>query len=345
MSSAKLRPLCALLLGALLLTACTPMAVDYEQISPKERQVAIFSHVTGENSPKHLAATRFAQAASQLTGGHVEIRVYPNSQLYKDQEEVGALKDGAIQFIAVAPSKLAQIDPRWQIFDLPYLFRDFADVERLFASQPLMAMRERLATEGLIPLAIWPNGLKQLTNRRRPLLNPQDFQGLTFRVQAGEVLQDQFAAVGAKVVVSPFSNVYADIEQGTVDGQENTLSNIYTLNLQVLQPYLTISDHGYLPYIVLTQAKWWNALDPSVRQGLQEALSSTTAGIRENAVAMNDLALARLRASGNVQIHTLTPEERNALRAAFQPAYQSLARRLGAPFLDQVIAVVDQPHQ
>lgn len=328
------------LLALLLLTACAPRPVDYEQVSPQDRIVVRFSHVTAENSPKHLGALRFAAAARARTAGRVEVQVFPNSQLYKDGEEISALQDGTIHLIAPTASKLAQLDPAWEVFDLPYLFQSFADVERLYDSPVGLAMRQRLEAKGLVPLAIWPNGFKQVTNLRHPLVHPQDFKGLRFRVQAGRVLQDQFQVLGASTIVSSFDSVYAAVQQHAIDGQENTLNNIYTRNLQEVQPYLTISDHGYLAYVVLAQAEWWNSLQPGLRAALQSALADATQWTLANAQSMNDDALAKITASGRVQVYTLSPAERQQLRAAFAPVYQAAADRLGTPFMDQVLAVV-----
>lgn len=328
------------LLLALALAGCTPLAADHEQISPDERVVGRLSHVTAENSPKHVAAVKFAAAASERAGGRVEIQVYPNSQLYPDWDELSALLRGDIQFIAVAPSKLIQFDPAWQVFDLPYLFTGFEQVEHLFTSPPGMELRQRLAARGLVALAIWPNGFKQFTNNRRPLVSPADFQGLVFRAQVGQVLQDQFAAVGARAVVSSFNTLYADIERGFIDAQENTLNNIYTRNLQAVQPYLTISDHGFLSYVVIVQGAWWRSLDPERRQALEEGLEEATQWARDHAQAMNEESLERLIKTGRVEVYTLTAAERERLRQAFGPAYRGIERRLGKAFTDQVLKTV-----
>lgn len=328
------------LLAAVLLSACAAphAAVDKEQVSPQERQVARFSHVTAENGPKHQAATRFADAARDRTGGHVEVQVYPNSQLSKDVQELADLQNGTIQFIAPSTAKLIQIDARWGVFDLPYLFDSFDDVERLFASPAGLQLRKVMEAKGMLPLAIWPNGFKQFTNQHHPLVRPEDFKGLAFRVQGEGILQDQFQALGAHAVVSGFDSVYAELEQKAIDGQENTLSNIYTRNLQELQPYLSLSDHGYLAYVVMVQTKWWNGLDPQVRSALQGALDEATHWIRDNARSLNDQALAKIIASGRVQVRPLSPQEREALRTAFEPVYRDASARFGSEFVDQVLS-------
>ncbi len=333
----RMRAVAALLL-LFLTSACTPMAVDYEQVSRTERMVARFSHVTAENSPKHLAAMRFAEAASERAAGRLEVQVYPNSQLYPDVDELAALQEGRIHFIAVAPSKLVQFDPSWQVYDLPYLFSDFEAVERLFESPVGMQMRQRLEAKGLKALSIWPNGFMHFTNSVRPLVTPEDFQGLTFRVQSAHVLQDQYAALGATAVVSSFSSVYAQLESGRIDGQENTPNNIFSRNLHRVQPFLTVSAHRFLAYVVIAQASWWNALDPEMRSAMESGLTEGTAWARQNAGAMNAESLEKVVASGLVQVRTLTAAERAVLERAFEPAYRAVAARLGAPFLNQVIA-------
>lgn len=326
-----------LVLVLALAAGCTSPAADHEQVSAEQRLVAHFSHVTAENSPKHLAAIRFASAAKQQSAGHIDMQIYPNSQLYKDFEELAALQEGSIQFVAVAPAKLVKFDPAWQVFDLPYLFRAFEDVERLFDSPLTQQMRKRLEAQGLIALEIWPNAFMQFTNQRRPLVTPGDFAGLTFRVQAGEVRQDMYETVAARGVVTPFTAVYAELERGAIDGQENTLNNIYTRNLLEVQPYLTISDHGYLGYVVLTQARWWNGLDQADRRALQAGLQEATQWVRENAEGINREALDRIRSSGRVEMTTLSPEQRMALRKAFEPVYDRVESRLGSDFLRAVI--------
>lgn len=335
------RGLVLLMVLTLALAGCAAGPTDHEQVSREERLVARFSHVTAENSPKHLAALQFASAAREKSGGRVEVQVYPNSQLHRDWEELDALRSGAIQFIAVAPPKLTQFDPAWQIYDLPYLFSDFADVERLFYSPLGQEMRQRLEAKGLVALAIWPNGFKQFTNNRRPLAAPEDFHGLVFRAQAGQVLQDQFNAVGARAVVSSFNTLYADIERGQIDAQENTLNNIYTRNLQAVQPYLTLSDHGYISYVVIAQADWWKAVGPARREAMEVALREATGWARQNARAINEESLVKLAESGRVQIRTLTDAERERLRTAFAPVYRGIERRLGGAFMEQVMRTVD----
>jgi tripartite ATP-independent transporter DctP family solute receptor len=329
------------LLALLLLVAgCAKRAQDFEQVSPRERIVIKFSHVVAENSPKGGGATRFAQAVKERTGGHIEVQVFPNSQLFKDGEELTALKDGSVQIIAPATAKLASIHPGWQVFDLPYLFQSPDEAHRLFTSPLGLELRQATEAKGFIALALWPNGFKQMTNRVRPLRTPADYQGLRFRIQSSGVIQAQFQALGARPIQSTFDTLYASLERREVDGQENTLNNIYTRSLHEVQPYLTLSNHGLLAYVVLVNADWWQQLDPDLRERVREALAEASKWVSENADQLNAESLEKLRRTARVSIHTPTAEERRALQEAMAPAYQELEGLLGKEFVQRAIETV-----
>jgi tripartite ATP-independent transporter DctP family solute receptor len=334
------RALALLTLLFLFAAGCTPRAQDHEQVSPRERLIIKFSHVVGENTPKGAGAQRFAQAMKERTGGRVEVQVFANSQLYKDGEELTALKDGSIQMIAPSTSKLTTLQPEWAVFDLPYLFAEPEDAQRLFTSRLGLDLRQGLEARGFLPLVLWPNGFKQFTNRMRPLERPEDFRGLRFRVQPGTVLPAQFSGLGAFSTVATFDALYAALEQQEVDGQENTLSNIYTRSLHEVQPYLTISDHGLLAYVVLVNARWWQGLEPDLREEIREALAEATRWVWENAPRMNEEALAKLSAMPGLSVHGATEEERARLRAAMAPAYAQVEQQFGKEFLSRVLESV-----
>lgn len=319
-----------LLTSALILVSCgVPRARDYEQVSKDERIVIKFSHVVAENTPKGLAARRFATAVKKRTGGLVEVQVFPNSSLYKDGEEFDALRRNEIQIIAPSLSKLADIDPLWQVFDLPYLFTDLASVERIIAGSTGQRLYDTLRRKEMEPIAFWDNGFKVITNAERPLVRPHDVEGLRLRIQPSPVTRDSFVALGALVSVRSFDSLYGVLAKRELDGQENTASNILSKRIHEVQPYMTISNHGYLGYVVLVNQDFWNSLAPELRETLREAMTDVTQWVRENAGPMNDEALERIRASGEVKIYRQTQEERKEWRAAMDLAYQRAEERLG----------------
>ncbi|WP_240984748.1 TRAP transporter substrate-binding protein [Acididesulfobacillus acetoxydans] len=320
----------------LALSGCSARVVDHQQVAKNEEIVIKFSHVTAADSPKGLAATRFADLVRQRTGGYVEVQVFPNSTLYKDGEEFDALNRGAVQMLAPATSKLSGMFPDWQLLDLPYAFPNLTYIHQLMEGPVGKKLLAQLQTRKMLGLAMWDNGFKEFTNNKRPLVRPRDFQGLRFRVMPSQVLVDQFAAVGASAYPMPFNDVGQALATGMVDGEENTISNIYTQRFDRSQKYLTLSDHGYLGYVVLTNVDFWNSLPAWVQKVLRDTLAEVTVWERAEAKKVNEEQLKVMDKQGKVKIQHLTPAEKEALQKAFRPAYEHLSEEIGRSLVRSV---------
>jgi C4-dicarboxylate-binding protein DctP len=322
--------------GLLAAAGCGPgRATDNEQWGPEEKTVIKFSHVVAENTPKGLAARRFADLVRDKSGGRIEVEVFPNGQLVGDDQEIQALLDGEVQLIAPSTGKLAELFPTWQVFDLPYAFPDQKAVVEAMEGPIGQKLFGTLQRRGLRGLAMWDNGWKQMTSSQRPLLLPADFAGQRFRVQPSPVLMEQFKALGATGVSVPFDQTYRALETGQVDGQENTPSNIYWKKFDQVQRYMTLSNHGYLGYAVLTNAAFWDKLPTEYRAILTDALADTTAWVRENAGRLNEQDLGRIR-QGSIDVHIQTEAERNAWKAALRPVYDYFAKEVDSDLIASV---------
>ncbi|MCL6612647.1 MAG: TRAP transporter substrate-binding protein [Peptococcaceae bacterium] len=328
--------LCLFLLPGLA-AGCGKRVVDLEQVSPEEKIVIKFSHVVAENTPKGLAAQRFADLVRERTRGRVEVQVFPNSTLYKDGEELQALQNGSVQIIAPATSKLAGLFPQWQVFDLPYAFPDEDAVHRAMDGYIGNKLSEILRQSNIQALAFWDNGFKQITNSKRPVIHPGDFNGLTFRVMINsQVLKRQFEKMGAIPVEKPFNDLYRVLELREVDGQENTMSNICSKNLFKVQPYLTVSNHGYMGYMVMTNARFWSALPEDIRAVLEGTLLEVTGWEREQALKMNRENMEKAVSSGQVQVHWLTENEKEEWARVLEPIYGEFREIIGGDLIDAV---------
>ncbi len=332
------RKIALVALVALLISACGSRRFpDHEQVSAQERIVVKFSHVVAENTPKGLGARRFAALVKERTGGRVEVQVFANSQLYQDGEELEALRSGEVQIIAPSLSKLEEIDPLWQVFDLPYLFENDQAVDRLISGTTGQRLYREMSRHGMEPIALWPNGFKQMTNARGPIVLPADLKGLRFRIQPSTVMRDALQALGAEVSVRSFDSVYAALAGKELDGQENVTSNIVSKRIYEVQPYMTVTNHGYLGYLVIVNKRFWEGLDPDIREVFREAMAETTQWVKENTARLNDEAFERIRTSNKVTIHQQTLAERTAWRSAVEPAYRKAEERLGADTLRTVL--------
>jgi C4-dicarboxylate-binding protein DctP len=296
-----------------------------------------FSHVVAANTPKGAAAEKFKELAEKYTDGKVKVEIYPNSTLYKDKEELEALQLGAVQMLAPSNSKFGPIGVReFEVFDLPYILPDLTTLRKV-TDGPLGAkLLKLLEPKGMTGLAYWDNGFKQMTANKK-LITPDDYKGLKFRIQSSKVLEAQFRALGAIPQVMAFSEVYQALQTGVVDGEENTTSNIYTQKMHEVQKYMTLTNHGYIGYVVVVNKKFWDGLPADIRTQLEQAMKEATAFGNGQSAKENDEALAEIKKAGKTEIDTLTPEQDAAMRKAMEPVYKDVATRVGQPLIDEFI--------
>jgi tripartite ATP-independent transporter DctP family solute receptor len=313
----------------------TPLSYDEEQNGLQERIIIKFSHVVAENTPKGLAAARFADLVREKTNGKVEVQVFPNGILHSDNTEISALQRGEIQMIAPAFSKLSNLIPAWSVFDLPFAFLDQEDVEKAFHGEIGQILFKTLESRGMKGLAFWSNGFKQMT-ANIPIRTPDDFSGQRFRIMQSKVLETQFETVNATPVIMSFNEVYANLEKGMIDGGENTVSNIYTKRLYRVQKHLTISNHGYLGYAVIVNSSFWNRLPSDIQEKIMEAMEETTTWNYQMAAAMNEQQLQLIKMMNAMQVYELTPEEKLAWQQAFQPVYAIHTRSIGEELVTKI---------
>ncbi|QST00999.1 TRAP transporter substrate-binding protein [Pontibacillus sp. ALD_SL1] len=306
--------------------------------SGEDKIVVKFSHVVAENTPKGQAAQKFEKLAEEYTDGKVDVQVFPNSQLYTDDEVLSAIQQNNVQLAAPATSKVSKLFPEWQIFDFPFAFPDTKAVQEAMESEEIGGkLFSMLKEEELLGLSMWDNGFKQMTLDSHPLIKPEDFEGEKFRVMSSKVLEAQFDAVEANPTPMPFSEVYSALEQGVINGQENTLSNIYSKKFHEVQDYMTISNHGYLGYAVITNDEFWNGLPEDVRKNMKKALDETTKWVRENGQRLNDENLEKIKEDDTLkEIHELTDEEKQAWIEAMNPVYEQFEDEVGSDLIDAV---------
>ncbi len=184
-------------------------------------------------------------------------------------------------------------------------------------------------------LAYWDNGFKVMSSNR-PLHKPEDVKGLKLRIQSSKVLDAEMRALGAIPQVMAFSEVYQALQTGVVDGNENTISNIYTQKMHEVQKYLTISDHGYIGYAVVANKKFWDALPADLRTTLEGAMKEATRYANEIAQKENDDALEAIRKTGKTQVIVLTAQERAAWRKALLPVHKQVEDKIGRDLIHSI---------
>lgn len=295
-----------------------------------------FSHVVASNTPKGKGAERFKQLAEERTKGRVKVELYPNSQLYKDKEELDALQLGAVQMLAPSLAKFGPLGIKeFEVFDLPYIFPNRAVLARITEGPIGQNLFAKLESKGIKGLAYWDNGMKVMT-ANKPMHNVADFRGMKMRIQSSKVLDEQFRALKANPQVLAFSEVYQAMQTGVVDGSENTPSNIYTQKVHEVQSQLTVSDHGYIGYAVVVNKKFWDNLPADIRTQLESAMKDATRYANTIAQKENDEALEAIKASGKTKIYYLTDAEKAEWRKALLPVHKTMESRVGKDLIQAI---------
>jgi len=298
--------------------------------------VVKFSHVVAPDTPKGKGADRFKQLAEERSQGRVKVEVYPNSQLYKDKEELEALQLGSVHMLAPSLAKFGPLGAKeFEVFDLPYIFRDTPAFRAVTEGTVGKSLFAKLEPKGILGLAYWDNGF-DIMSGNRPLHHVADFRGLKMRIQSSKVLEANMRALGAIPQVMAFSELYQALQSGVVDGCENTPSNMYTQKLYEVQKHTTVSLHGHIAYAVVTNKRFWDGLPPDIRTLLDGCMRDATTYANAIAETENLQALDKIKASGKSTVYTLTPAETDEWKKAMFVVHKEMEDRVGKETIQAV---------
>jgi C4-dicarboxylate-binding protein DctP len=304
--------------NAALASACDPGEI-----------VVKFSHVTNtDKHPKGIAASLLEKRVNEEMNGKMCMEVYPSSTLYNDNKVLEAMLQGDVQLAAPSLSKFEKFTKQFRIFDLPFMFNDMKAVNAYQASEAGQGMLDSMQKRGLQGLAYWHNGMKQMS-ANKPLIHPSDANGLKFRVQPSDVLVAQMEAIGGSPQKMAFSEVYGALQQGVVDGQENTWSNIYGKKFFEVQDGVTETNHGIIDYLLVTNIDWLEGLPADVREQFLKIVAEVTEARNGEAYALNQKAKQAIIDAGGV-VRELTAEQRAEWVEAMKPVWAKFEGDVGA---------------
>ncbi|WP_347310317.1 DctP family TRAP transporter solute-binding subunit [Defluviimonas sp. SAOS-178_SWC] len=292
-----------------------------------------FAHVTNSDKhPKGIAASLFAERVNNEMDGKACMEVYPNSTLYDDDQVLEAMLQGDVQFAAPSLSKFEAFTKQFQIFDLPFMFKNIEAVDGFQNSESGQAMKESMVRRGLLGLEFWHNGLKQMS-ANKPVLLPEDMKGLKIRVQPSDVIVAQMEALGASPQPMAFAEVYGALQTGVVDGQENTWSNIYGQKFYEVQDGTTETNHGVLDYLVVASVDWMDSLPEDVRTQVTTILKEVTTE-RNAAVGQVDADARQAILDAGGVIRELDDAQRQAWVEAMKPVWDKFVDGVGQNNID-----------
>ena len=317
----------ALIVSACLLSACSPSGEE------AQKPIVIkFPHVTAPGTPKGQGAEKLRTLVEERLGGRVVVEVYPSSQLMNDDDSLEALAFGEIQMIAISLSKFDRLTRKFMVFDLPFLFKDLAEVESFQSSQAGLDLLNVISDKGFKGLAYWHNGMKQFGGPV-PIQRPENGDGLKFRIMESDVLEAQIIAMGGNPQKMAFGEVYQALQTGAIDAQENTWSNNYSQKFFEVQDYFTESNHGYLGYLLAVNPSFWSELPADIRLELEAIIAEVTNEVNANSRAINEQDKGRIIEAGTSEVVQLSEDDLVFWREVMKPVWTEFESEIGADIM------------
>jgi TRAP-type transport system periplasmic protein len=286
-------------------------------------------HGAAPDNPRHVASLKFAELVKAKTNGQVEVTVSPSGQLGNDSALIPAVRSGAVDITANSQGAFANVVPEYAAFGMPFLFVDLPSAWKALDGPAGKELAEKTAEKGMVVLGYWDNGIRHMSNSKRPLNTPADLKGLKMRTPPDAVTVDIMTAVGAQAQQIQFNELYVALQQGVVDGQENPLMNIASAKLYEVNKFISLTGHKY----EMTKRSF-DGLNDAQKKAVREAAEEATKLQRNLSQAADAKLVDELKAKG-AQINT-------ANKAAFEKATENVDDKWMAgpigPYVKKVIA-------
>ena len=329
------RILAGLLIPGMMLLAGAANAADIQKRTLK------FPSASNKGHPQVLGVQKFADLVAEKSGGKITVKPFPGGVLGADLPTVSAMQGGTVDLTVMNASLLAGNVKEMAVLDFPYLFDNAGEADAVIDGVIGKKLIDKLPAKGLVGLAYWDLGFREMHTRSKPIAKADDLRGLKMRVIPTPIYVDFMNATGANAVPMPFTETYTALETGAVDGMTNPLLNIPDGRYNEVSKHLTLTNHMYTPQIVIASKRTWDKLSEEERKILQDAATETTAFQRK--VARDEAAkvLDQLRKSG-MAVHELAPEEVAKLREKAQPVIQKYTKELGEEFVAELKAEIER---
>ena len=280
-------------------------------------------HVGEPGSLFQKSADEFAKRANAKLGNKAKVIVYGSSQLGGDKEMVQKLKLGTLDMALPSTVMSSEVD-MLGIFEMPYIVKDRAHMARIEKEIFWPKIEPEVEKKGIKVLAVWENGVRHITNSKRPIKVPADLQGIKLRVPEGKWRVKMFQAYGANPSPMKFSELFTALQTGVMDGQENPFTQIYSAKLQEVQKYLSLSAHVYTPAYLTVGTKRWEGLPADVRKTLEDTAKEAQAFVYATAAKDDEELLGKLKQAG-MQVNEV---DKDAFVAASKSIYDEFGKEV-----------------
>jgi tripartite ATP-independent transporter DctP family solute receptor len=318
----KRRTIASLIAGATLLVATSAFAQFTERTIK-------FTNGVNEDHPVGAGVKKMQEVLNAKTGGKIKINAFWGGAAGGDLPATQALRAGTQEMVCTSSSPLVGIIKELGVFDLPFLFANEKEADAVLDGAAGQYFNKKLEAAGLVNLAYWENGFRNLTNSKRAVAKVEDFDGVKVRVMQNAIFLDTFKTLGSNPTPMAFGEVFTALETKAIDGQENPFSTIETAKLYEVQKYLSVTRHAYSPFFVLYSKKLWDQLNPQEQAALREAALAGQTVQRDASRAQDEKSLAMLKARGMV-VSEFSPAEKARIVAKLKPIYDKHVPNIGA---------------
>jgi len=293
-----------------------------------------------DKSAAYKSSEYFKELVEKNSDGKIKVNLYHSSQLGDDREMMEALQMGTQEVTVPSTAPIASFVNGFKVFDLPFLFPSNEAADYVLDGPVCQELLKQLEDIGLIGLAYWENGYRQLTNSVRTVENPEDVKGLKIRTMESPIHLAAWKVLGANPTPMAFGELFSAMQQGVVDGQENPWGTIYLQNFPEVQDYTTDTGHVYSPFVLMISKKFYDKLPIDLQKVVKDAAQITKYHNRKLNRQMNAEYLEKLKGQMNVTI--LTDEQRAAFQEAVQPVYDQFADEIGPKLIEIIQAEVKE---
>ncbi len=300
-----------------------------------------FPSASQKGHPQVQGVEKFAELVGKKSGGKLVVKPFPGGALGPDAQVVSAMQGGNVEMNVMNASLLAGQVKEMAVFDYPFLFNNTKEADAVADGPVGRKLLDKLQERGLVGLAYWDLGFRQMHTAKKPIRNADDVKGLKMRVIPTAQYVDFMNTIGANATPMPYTETYSALEQGAIDGMTNPLLNIVSEKFYEVTKHLTLTNHMYTPQAVIVSKKFWDKLSPTEQKILQEAANETA--IYQRKVARDEAAkaLTELKKNG-MQVYELSPQDIAKLRERAKPAMDKLTQQVGEPLVKEVTAEVDK---
>ncbi|TPE69732.1 TRAP transporter substrate-binding protein [Halalkalibacterium halodurans] len=333
------------LLVILVLSACGgETASQTDEESSGEQKTMKLAVATSEDRSLTKGLYKFAEIIEDESGGSIQVEVYPNGQLGGDREVLEGVQLGSIEGTTVSTGPVAQFSPRFNVFDLPFLF-PYNDIAYEVLDGPIgQELLTDLEEQGIIAINYWENGFRHLTNNVREVTTVEDIRGLRIRTLENDLHMDMWRELGANPTPIAYTELFTSLQQGVVEGQENPVGNVTTMNFFEVQDYITKTGHIYNASVFMISEVFWNSLTEEEQELIVRAAEEAKIYQRQLNQEEDLEAFEQLKAEG-MTVTELSEEEIQKFVDQVQPVYEKYSNLIDKEFVKQLLETIEEASQ